>query len=99
MNKELIATKNDIFRKTFIGGMIVLTPSVSTSENKNKIIDAVRGFDDFNLDNDPYEEHDFGKVIVEGESYFFKIDYYDLSYRYFQKDGNRVITIMRADEY
>ena len=99
MNKTSIATKNDNFRKTFLGGKVFLTPGVIESKSKEKVINAVRTFDTFTQDNDPYFEHDFGKVNIDGEDYFFKIDYYDSNYECFQEDGNRVLTIMRADEY
>ena len=36
-------------------------------------------FDDFNEDNDPHREHDFGSFELEGEKLFWKIDYYDLA--------------------
>ena len=60
---------------------------------------GVQGFNDFNENNDPWEEHDFGKVVIDDEEYFWKFDYYDNEYKYFKEDGNRVLTIMRADEY
>jgi len=91
-----VMLKNEIFRKTFLGGKIVLTSGVSEAKNKQDIISAVKRFDYFTPDN---SEHDFGKVVVHGEDYFFKIDYYDDQYQYFKEDGNRVMTIMRADEY
>jgi hypothetical protein len=94
-----IALKNDLFRKTFIGGRVMLTNGVNGSGKVDEILKAVREFNDFNEDNDPYKEHDFGKIVIDGEDYFFKIDYYDENYEYFQEDGNRVMTIMRADEY
>ncbi|MGD0636108.1 MAG: DUF3768 domain-containing protein [Beijerinckiaceae bacterium] len=40
----------------------------------------------FDVANDPYEEHDFGAVTVEGTTVFFKIDYYDLDHRYHSPD-------------
>ncbi len=99
MNKETIARKNDIFRRTFIGGKVLLTEGVEHSEDLQKVIKAVQIFDDFSPDNDPYKEHDFGKVTINNEEYFFKIDYYDDEYQYFKEDGNRVMTIMLSYEY
>jgi Protein of unknown function (DUF3768) len=32
---------------------------------------------DFNTNNDPYGEHDFGSFELAGEKFFWKIDYYD----------------------
>ena len=51
------------------------------------------------FDNDPYGEHDFGKVTISGEDYFFKVDYYDATYQFYEQDGHRVLTIMHSDEY
>ena len=56
-------------------------------------------------DNDPHREHDFGSFEIEGETYFFKIDYYALDMIGGSEDPadpektTRVLTIMRADEY
>ena len=98
MNYAVIL-KNDTFRRTFLGGRVVLTPGVSEAEDREKILTAVREFNSFNPDNDPHLEHDFCKVTVNDEDYLVKIDYYDDQYQYFKEDGNRVMTIMRADEY
>ena len=63
---------------------------------------AVRGFDNFTVDNDPYGEHDFGCVAVSEEKVFWKIDYYDLTLCYGSNDPAdpaqtaRIITIMLA---
>ena len=59
----------------------------------------------FTTDNDPHREHDFGSFEIEGETYFFKIDYYALDMDGGSEDPadpektTRVLTIMRADEY
>lgn len=68
-------------------------------------IEAVRAFDSFTCDNDPYGEHDFGALTVAGERLFFKIDYYDLAVVGHSPDAadvaqtHRVLTIMLASEY
>ncbi len=94
-----IRKKNDLFRQTFIGGKVVMTPMVIHSADREAIITAIRSFTSFNEDNDPYGEHDFGSVSVNGQSYYFKIDYYDPQYMGFLEDGNRVMTIMHCSEY
>ncbi len=98
---EQIRNKNDLFRRTFnpLLGRVLLTRSVQNSENLPDIVKAVQNFNDFNSDNDPYREHDFGAVAIKGDRFFFKIDYYDENYEYYQVDGKRVLTIMRAEEY
>jgi hypothetical protein len=66
---------------------------------------SVAAFTDFNADNDPHGEHDFGTVTAQGEKLFFKIDTYDLTMSAHSPDAadpqvtKRVITIMLASEY
>jgi len=68
-------------------------------------IDAVRSFTSFTDDNDPYGEHDFGAVEIDGERVFWKIDYYDQTLTAGSPDPadpqltKRVLTIMLASEY
>lgn len=99
ITKETIRRKNDAFRRTFVGGKVLLTQGVQYSPHLEELLRTVKEFDNFTQDNDPYQEHDFGKLVVQGTSYFWKIDYYDDQYQYFKEDGNRVMTIMRTDEY
>ena len=100
MDTKIIREKNDKFRKTFIGGLVLLTRTVENSSKREQIIEMVKGFDSFNEGNDPWQEHDFGTVKIKDESYFFKIDYYDKNYRCFQEgQTNRVLTIMHSSEY
>lgn len=60
---------------------------------------------DFEEENDPYNEHDFGKVECEDITYFWKIDYYDNDLKGASKDPSdpklttRVMTVMLAGEY
>lgn len=41
------------------------------------LLQAVRTFDNFTPDNDPYGEHDLGSVDWHNEKTYWKIDYYD----------------------
>jgi hypothetical protein len=67
--------------------------------------ETVRTLDRFDSGNDPHCEHDFCSFEIYGESYFAKMDYYDLAVRYGSEDPSdptqttRVLTIMRAEEY
>jgi Protein of unknown function (DUF3768) len=105
MNK--IAILNDAFRRTFLGGRVMVTPAVRALPlDKNAaLLEAVRTFSTFDQDNDPRGEHDFGSIELEGETYFFKVDYYDKACESGTEDPadpektTRVLTIMRADEY
>jgi hypothetical protein len=104
---ECIRVLNDNFRSTFIGGRLLTTASVAELpvDVKARLFLAVQSFSDFTNDNDPHHEHDFGEIELEGERYFFKLDYYDLDCRHGSEDPSdperttRVMTIMRADEY
>ncbi len=66
---------------------------------------AVVAHDDFDADNDPYGERDFGTVRVRGQRLFWKIDYYDLALERGSPDPadpavtRRVLTLMLASEY
>ena len=73
---------NDRFRRTFNGGKILMASGVSELSLPQQItlMTLVRTFDDFSEDNDPYGEHDFGKIELNGTAYFWKIDYYDMDF-------------------
>ena len=98
---------NDNLRQNFSGGRVMLTRGVADLPlaTRLKIMQKVQSFNNFNPSNDPYSEHDFGAFDLEGVTYFWKIDYYDLNYEYLSIDPsdttitNRVLTIMLADEY
>ena len=105
MNK--IAFLNDGLRRTFSRGRVVMTAGVAAlpEEKLAQVLDRVRHFDEFTKDNDPYGQHDFGSFAIDGQDYFFKIDYYSSDMQAGSEDPadpektTRVLTIMRADEY
>jgi hypothetical protein len=98
---------NDELRQHHRGGLIVLTCGLEAlgPEVVQTVVDAVSRFEAFTSDNDPYGEHDFGSVEVQGHRVFFKIDYYDLDLTYRSPDPadpivtRRVMTLMLAEEY
>ncbi|MGX9355019.1 DUF3768 domain-containing protein [Roseobacteraceae bacterium S113] len=109
---ELVAKRvrelNDQLRQSGKGrGSIMLTSGLQGlgSEFVVAAVGAVRTFDGFSDENDPWGEHDFGSVDVDGEKVFFKIDYYDLSLQNGSENPanegctHRVLTIMLASEY
>ena len=104
---QQIRALNDELRKYLIGGGAVITPGIAAlgREAVDRIVKTIAVFDDFCHANDPYEEHDFGSFEAEGETIFFKIDYYDRTLTHHSPDPadpsvtERVITIMLADEY
>ena len=104
---EAIRELNDKFRRSLTGGTLMLTAGIVAlgADAQARIIAAVQAFDAFTPDNDPYGEHDFGNVEVDGEKIFFKFDYFDLNHAKHSDDPadpsktERVLTIMLADEY
>lgn len=103
-----IAQLNDVLRQTFLTGKVVVTAGIQSLPDRDRetIITKVRTFDDFSEDNDPYGEHDFGSIELDGlPKVFWKIDYYDPTLTYGSEDPadpkqtRRVLTIMLADEY
>ena len=103
----IIRSLNDQFRQTFRGGAIVITAGIAALDEatRQRIFAAVQSFDAFNGDNDPWAEHDFGALEVDGQRVFFKIAYYDPTRAMHSEDPanpaktERVMTIMLADEY
>lgn len=103
-----IRTLNDAFRMRGEGyGSTLLTVGVQALGGAAiaQILNAIRCYDSFSADEDPYNEHDFGVLNWRGTRIFWKIDYYDRSVRYGSEDPtdpkvtHRAMTIMRADEY
>jgi hypothetical protein len=88
-------------------GQYIMTSGVQalSPELQLQLIRLVQQFDSFTTDNDPYAEHDFGKVTLDGKDYFFKIDYYDPTLTRHSNDPaspnatRRVMTLMRTEEY
>jgi hypothetical protein len=76
---EAIRTLNDELRQNFREGTAVMTVGVAAlgAEAVARIVKTIAVYDDFCHANDPYEEHDFGSFEVDGQTFFFKIDYYD----------------------
>jgi hypothetical protein len=77
---ERIRALNDELRTTGSGGKTYLARGLIAkgADFIAKATAAVRGFDAFTDDNDPWQEHDCATLDVDGEPVMFKIDYYDL---------------------
>ncbi|MBA2679481.1 MAG: DUF3768 domain-containing protein [Ktedonobacteraceae bacterium] len=96
-----IAQLNDAFRRTT--KQIMITAGIDDLPDTGGLIQAVREFDDFSADNNPYKEHEFGALDWQDERVFWKIDYYDQALQ----DGEdplspncrRVLTVMLSAEY
>ncbi len=109
MSNRSIAEVNDEFRRgnSDIPGKVMLTQGVASlgDADVQAIMEKVQNFDGFTKDNDPYGEHDFGKIIHNGKSFFFKFDYYDPTLQFHSEDKTdltktvRIMTVMFASEY
>ena len=104
---ERIRALNDAFRRTFVGGAVMITAGVEAMplDQRRSILQKVRSFDAFSEDNNLHHENDFGSIDESGVRCFFKIDYYDRETEFGSPDPadpavtTRVMTIMLAEEY
>jgi hypothetical protein len=102
-----IRALNDELRHNLSDGHAFMTPGVAAlgPEAVARIVKTIQVYDDFCQANDPHEEHDFGSFEVDGQTIFFKIDYFDPTLTLHSLDPSdadvtkRVITIMLAGEY
>ena len=105
-----IAALNDQFRSDpgkYRKNKVVMTASVAAlyQSYRDSLMRQVRAFSDFNEENDPFNEHDFGAIDFLNTKYFWKIDYYDANLEYGSDDPanddvtTRVLTVMEASEY
>jgi Protein of unknown function (DUF3768) len=104
---DRIRTLNDAFRASLTGGSVMITRAVAAlgTEAQREILKALRRYDVFDADDDPYGEHDFGRITVQGHEILFKIDYYDQNLVRHSPDAadpavtHRVLTVMLAEDY
>jgi len=107
---EETARLNDYARKAMgLECRLIQTMGINAlpSEDQSAIREKVETFKDFNQDNDPWGEHDFGKIEYKGRKIFWKMDYFQrgTGYMYGSTDPSdysvtsRVLTIMLAEEY
>lgn len=105
---ERIARLNDALRKGGQGGVIVVTRGVRTLPgfNAETLLTMLREVNDFDSDNDPHGERDFGSLTADcGEDLLWKIDYYDIDMIFASPEPadaavtKRVLSIMLASEY
>jgi Protein of unknown function (DUF3768) len=107
LQNTTIAQLNDAFRKTFSGGVVVMTHGFQSlpGDSQKALLSSVQSFNHFNEDNDPYGEHDFGAILHNGQRIFWKLDYYNPTMDAGSDNPadpaitKRVLTIMLADEY
>lgn len=107
-----IAALNDRFRTTLgrnpcAPGKVVITRGVAAQGDAfvSATLAATAAFEAFDPAGDPYGEHEFGVLTVAGVTVWFKVDAYDLDYRYGSDDPadpartRRVLTLLLPDEY
>lgn len=108
-----IRDQNDRFRKLDpeVPGQILFTQGVATlieqsdATNAKDLLTAIGAFDDFDADNDPHGEHDFGSLRFANAKLFWKIDLYDETYTFGSSEPaslsktRRVLTVMLPQEY
>ena len=107
LRTDTIRSLNDDLRTGLNGGSVVLTTAIAAlaSEVRTKIVEAVKNYNAFDAGNDPYGEHDFGSLVVDGNAVFFKIDYYDRDLQFHSPNPadptvtHRVLTLMLAEDY
>lgn len=107
LGSSVIAQLNDQLRCHARGGQVAITSGVMNLGPGvvPLVLEAVRSFNQFSPDNDPYGERDFGALTVLGHRIFWKIDYYDRNLQFGSPDPadpavtTRVLTIMLAGEY
>ena len=104
---EVIASLNDQLRKTGTGGTIITTQSVRrlAGFNVEALAAALSNYSDFDAQNDPHGERDFGDLSLLGCDLLWKIDYYDLDLQFGSDDPadpgvtHRVLTVLLASEW
>ena len=100
-----IAKLNDELRQSIphlpFPHQMVLTKEVAAlpTEQLSELLALVKNFNTFTPDNDPYSEHDFAKIEMREENFFWKFDYFDPTMKYFEENGQRVLTLMFCHEY
>ena len=99
---------NDAYRSTIPHSQDLNLAPYFLEEFKDhlpEVYEAIQQFDSFNEDNDPYREHDYGRLTVRGTEVWWKIDYYDFHLQNHSPDPadpsvtRRVMTIGIPEDY
>jgi hypothetical protein len=104
---DRIRALNDDLRQHLLNGGAVITTGIAAlgPEAVARLVQTIAVFDNFCHANDPHEEHDFGRFKFDEVDVVFKIDYFDKSLSFHSPNPadptvtERIITVMRADEY
>ena len=99
--RSQVAILNDQFRKKGLG--VHLTCGAQSVQDLPGLLQAIKEFNTFNEDNDPWKEHDFGRLDWHGDKVFWKIDYYNETLDEWEDpllgSCRRIMTVMLAEEY
>ena len=105
---ERIARLNDALRTKGTGGQVVITRGVYalTGPDVTELMQIIAAYSEFDADNDPHGERDFGMCDFREREIMWKVDYYDSSDLLFGSNDpadpdvtRRVLTVMLAEEY
>jgi hypothetical protein len=102
-----IAKLNDQARQSFQHCRVHITRGIHSlsPSTVQQVLRAVQSFNRFDARDDPYGEHDFGRLSVAGHEVFWQFAYYDSDLQMASLDPAeasitaRVLTIMLAEEY
>lgn len=107
--RAIIRQLNDAFRTSGgQGGQFVMTRTVAILPTPQLValVHAVCQFKDFNPQNNPWGENDFGAIHLGPNRFFFKIDYYSIEDPNFASEDpsnpaitKRVLTLMHSSDY
>jgi hypothetical protein len=104
---EAIARLNDKLRTTGTGGQILITRGVRQQKgfDGQELLEELKSYGNFDADNDPHGERDFGGFELWGAELLWKLDYYSPDMQFGSNDPadpavtHRVLTVMLAEEY
>jgi predicted enzyme involved in methoxymalonyl-ACP biosynthesis len=79
--------------------IVSATISKMTNEKRLQILNLVKEYNQFDLNNDPNDEHDIGVFDFENVTFIWKFDYYNNEQTRFKENGIRTLTVMLDSEY
>lgn len=96
---------NDNARRYFVGIRVVITASIAADHDlQANLLCKVRLYDDFSAKTDPDRDHSAGEIEHAGETFLWRIAYYDPTMEYGSEDPAdphktvRALTLMRPCE-
>ena len=105
---EQIARLNDRLRRgDSSSGTVMITQGVQriTGFDAGVLAEALANYSDFDPDNDPHGERDFGLMTLWGHDLLWKLDYYDKELKFGSDDPanpditHRVLTVLLSSDW